>query len=161
MEKPAGFERAPDVVLEKAAMTDQDIAAYIEIEKSIQNERTYSPLLDEAEVREAFEHEEVFFIRIGNEIVGNVSFKRESPEHVYISGLVIRPEYQGNGLGRKTMEKMLEILKEVPLIALVTHPENERAIALYESLGFEKGEIKEDYFGDGEPRMVMTLKRPK
>jgi ribosomal-protein-alanine N-acetyltransferase len=50
---------------------------------------------------------------------------------------------------------LLEEAKGCARIDLVTHPDNAAAIALYGSLGFALESRKEDYFGDGEPRVVM------
>lgn len=58
------------------------------------------------------------------------------------------------------MQILLEMLKDKKIIYLVTHPENEKAIALYKSLGFvQVGEPIENYFDDGEPRIKMILSR--
>jgi ribosomal protein S18 acetylase RimI-like enzyme len=53
---------------------------------------------------------------------------------------------------------MLELLKELKIfkrLDLVVHPDNIGAIKLYNSLGFETESLKENYFGDGEPRLIM------
>lgn len=98
----------------------------------------------------------VYFIILDNEIVGSVIYENKSEDHAYISGLVIDQKYQGQGLARKAMELIMEELKDKKRIDLVTHPENDKAINLYKSLGFIIGETKENYFGDGEPRIVMV-----
>jgi len=80
--------------------------------------------------------------------------------HVYLSGLAIMPQFQGKGIARQAIKMILEKLKDVELIDLMTHPENEKAINLYSSLGFKKtGEKYQNYFGDGEPRIKMVLER--
>jgi len=43
-------------------------------------------------------------------------------------------------------------------IELVTHPDNP-ALKLYESLGFTVESRKENYWGDGEPRLVLAIVR--
>jgi ribosomal protein S18 acetylase RimI-like enzyme len=40
----------------------------------------------------------------------------------------------------------------------VAHPENEIALGLYMSLGFEIESRQENFFGDGEPRLVLARK---
>lgn len=54
------------------------------------------------------------------------------------------------------MDSILALAKSAPKIDLVTHPENTKAIRLYESLGFKIAERKENYYGDGEPRVVLV-----
>ena len=54
------------------------------------------------------------------------------------------------------MTFVLEEFRDVKRIDLVTHPDNIKAIALYQSLGFAIESRKENYYGDGEPRIVMA-----
>jgi ribosomal-protein-alanine N-acetyltransferase len=62
-------------------------------------------------------------------------------------------------LARKAMIHVLNEIELVKRIDLVTHPDNTKAINLYESLGFKIESTIENYFGDGEPRIVMVLSR--
>lgn len=39
---------------------------------------------------------------------------------------------------------------------LAVHPDNQIALRLYASLGFEIKSRQENYFGDGEPRLLLT-----
>ncbi len=136
-----------------------DIPKIIEIEKSVSGDKTYSPILTEEEWQEAFKKVKTFLIKNKNDLVGEVSYEIKDSEHSYIDGLVIKPEFQGKGFARKAMEKIMEELKIYKRIDLVTHPKNKRAIRLYESLGFKIEKQVENYFGDGEPRIVMVFKK--
>jgi ribosomal protein S18 acetylase RimI-like enzyme len=51
---------------------------------------------------------------------------------------------------------ILEELKDYKRIELVTHPDNKSAIKLYFSFGFLTEKQMENYFGDGEPRILMA-----
>lgn len=51
---------------------------------------------------------------------------------------------------------ILEKCKGADRVDLVTHPENRSALELYSSLGFKVEARQENYFGDGEPRLVLT-----
>jgi ribosomal protein S18 acetylase RimI-like enzyme len=150
-------EEFPSLTFERA--TEKDAEMFLDLERSALDSPTYSPTTDPAEALEELEKNVVYFIREGDEIVGSVMYQMKAPDHAYISGLIVRPDYQGRGIGREAMIKVLEELKGVPTIDLVTHPDNARAIQLYESLGFTIGERLENHFDDGEPRVVMTLKR--
>jgi ribosomal protein S18 acetylase RimI-like enzyme len=152
-----GKEKVLSITLERASA--DDAAVFLDIERSIPITPTYSPTADLSESIEEIENNVIYLIREGDEIVGSVMYQMKSPDHAYISGLTIRPDYQGQGIGKAAMEKVLEELKEIPNVDLATHPDNARAIALYESLGFTQGVRIENYFGDGEPRIVMTLNR--
>lgn len=146
-----------EIQLERA--TAKDAAVFLEIELSIPPTPTYSPTTDLSEALEEIENNVVYLIREGDAIVGNVMYEMKSPDHAYISGLIIRSEFQGQGFGKAAMEKVLEELENIPTIDLVTHPNNARAVELYQSLGFTIGERIENYFDDGQPRIVMTLKQ--
>lgn len=155
MEAPANHESEPAIALVRAGKAD--MPAYMEIERSVAGQRIYSAMLTEEEVEAEFEKVVVYMIKRGDEVIGSASYEIKNPDHAYIDGLAIKPEHQGRGAGTLAMRKMLEELQGYKVVDLVTHPENSRAIALYQSLGFELGERIENYFNDGEPRVRMTL----
>ena len=111
---------------------------------------------DPAEAKEELEKCLVYFIKINNETVGSISYEWKNQNHAYIAGLTIIPEFQGRGLAREAMVKILAEIGEIQRIDLVTHPENAKAIKLYQSLGFKIESQKENYYGDGEPRVIMA-----
>lgn len=150
-------ETIPSFTYERA--TEKDADAFLELERSAEGSPTYSPTIDPAEALTEIENNVVYFIREDAEIVGSVMYEMKALDHAYISGLIVRPDMQNRGIGKEAMGKVLDELKDVPTIDLVTHPDNTRAIQLYESLGFTRGERMENYFGDGEPRVVMTLNK--
>jgi ribosomal protein S18 acetylase RimI-like enzyme len=150
-------ESLPAVELVRAKT--EDLETYIELEKSIGDTKTYSSMTDPSEALELLSNSKVYFIKEGDEIVGSISYLMKAPKHAYIDGILVTPARQGHGLGRAATIKALEELKDIPLVDLVTHPDNARAIQLYESLGFVIGERTENYFGDGEPRIRMILNR--
>lgn len=157
MEKKLEQNENFDIDLQVASPLD--IPKIIEIEQSVSGDKIYSPMLTEEEWQEAFKKVKTFLIKNKDNIVGEVSYEIKDPEHSYVDGLVIKPEFQGKGIARKAMEKIMEELKDYKKIDLVTHPENKRAIQLYESLGFKIEKQIENYFGDGEPRVVMVFNK--
>jgi [ribosomal protein S18]-alanine N-acetyltransferase len=118
-----------------------------------------SPMLTRAEWSEALSKNTTYFIKDDDTVVGEVSYEIKDLSHAYIDGLVVSPSFQGQGIARKAIELVLEELKNIQEIDLVTHPENVKAIKLYESLGFNIESRIENYFGDGEPRVRMLLKK--
>jgi ribosomal protein S18 acetylase RimI-like enzyme len=143
-----------EIILKRA--TDQDVDKFIDIERSIGQLKTYSLMTDKEEALQEIDNNIVYFIILNNEIVGSVMYENKSNDHAYISGLVVNPKCQGRGIARQAMEVIMEELGEKKRIDLVTHPENDKAINLYQSLGFSIKGRKENYFGDGEPRVIMV-----
>jgi ribosomal protein S18 acetylase RimI-like enzyme len=70
-------------------------------------------------------------------------------------GIALEPEYRGRGFGRRLMRAAFDAARAhgYRQVSLTVHPQNP-AIALYESCGFEKREIRSTYH-----LMVATLMR--
>lgn len=99
----------------------------------------------------------------GGDAVGHVMWAVDPDDDSHwIGGLVIDAQHQGKGLGRSTVESLLEMwesqepsLSGTPYIqaALSVDPDNESALRLYRSLGFvETGEVSYD---------ELVLRRPR
>jgi ribosomal protein S18 acetylase RimI-like enzyme len=80
----------------------------------------------------------------------------KSSEHVYISGLVVHTDYQGRGIATQAMKQILANFSDVARIDLVTHPKNP-ALGLYQELGFKIEKLVDNYWGEGKPRLVLSL----
>lgn len=85
-----------------------------------------------------------FVAVVGDEVVGLAEIHRIGVEfcrHSTALSVEVRPDHQGQGLGRRLMESVLDWARTVepPVlrVGLFTRADNHRAIALYESLGFE------------------------
>jgi len=68
--------------------------------------------------------------------------------------IIVLPKYQGKGFGKVIVKKLLALAKGNN-IYLHTHPKNIVAIILYLKNGFEITSWKENYYGDGEPRLIF------
>jgi ribosomal-protein-alanine N-acetyltransferase len=139
--------------------TLEDVLILLEIEKSVSGSNIYSPMLRESEWREALKKDIIYLIKSDADIIGSLSYEKKNDNHVYISGLVIKPAFQGKGFGRQVLVELLEQIKHIQRIDLVTHPDNQVALSMYRSLGFIVESRKENYYGDGEPRLVLSLVR--
>ena len=153
-----GLEQKKEISASLERATEADIDALIEIEKSIGGVRTYSPMLEEEEWKQELQGNSVFLLKNGEDIVGSISYEEKSPNHLYISGIVVRPEFQGKGIAKAALQRVLDEHQDAKRIDLVTHPENP-ALQLYESLGFKVESRYENYWGEGEPRLVLVMER--
>jgi ribosomal protein S18 acetylase RimI-like enzyme len=141
------------IILEQA--TPADLQAIIELESKVAS-RTYVPLGDEQQLIAIMAKGPIYKIKQREELAGIIAYYPKEDGSIYIVALVTDPKYRGQHLGREAMIKILEEIKDTPKIWLITHPDNP-AVKLYESLGFTITERKENYFGDGEARLVLTL----
>jgi diamine N-acetyltransferase len=84
----------------------------------------------------------------GDDVVGHVMWGVDPEDGSYwIGGLVIDIDRQGDGKGRTAVAALLERFRDAGAVeaALSYQPDNERARALYASLGFrETGERADD-----------------
>ena len=138
-------------------VTIKDIPSLIVMEKTMEGSKIYSAMVKECEWEEAIQDGLVYVLEKEGKIIGNATYEIKSQDHVYISGLLILPEFQSKGLGKEVMQDILQEIGNVARIDLVTHPDNIKAIRLYESFGFVVESRKENYFDDGEPRLIMCL----
>ena len=135
--------------------TIKDIQTLLEIEKTTIGLKLYSGYFNEKEVEGYVKNSIVYLIKNNDDIVGSISYDVINSNHADISGLVIKPEFQKKGLAKKAMELLFKELKDYKKLSLCVHPDN-HALKLYESFGFKKESRKENYFGDGEPRIIMV-----
>ncbi len=141
--------------LRKATLAD--ISVLLDIEQSVAGTKLYSPMLKKEEWEEELQKSFVYIIEENTLPVGNISYEKRNDGSVYISGLAVNPQFQGRGIARAALTRVLEEIGNVKRIDLVTHPDNVAALKLYQSLGFVVESRKENYFGDGEPRLVLVL----
>jgi ribosomal-protein-alanine N-acetyltransferase len=88
-----------------------------------------------------------------------VGLSRRTPrgQHGRLYGVAVDPSARGLGLGRALTERVLAALrgKGCRRLALEVRLDNEVAISLYESLGFEADETITDYYAPGVHALRM------
>lgn len=77
----------------------------------------------------------------------------------HIKDLAVHPEAQGEGLGRRLLDRALFSLAVdgATLVKLEVRESNGRAKSLYSSVGFEPMRRVPRYYEDGEAALVMVL----
>ena len=71
----------------------------------------------------------------GEQLVGMICVMDDGVMTAYIHYLLVRPEYQGSGVGRALVERVKEIYRDYLRIVLVAYDEE---LGFYESCGFKK-----------------------
>jgi ribosomal protein S18 acetylase RimI-like enzyme len=148
------FKKKLNITFKK--VTTDDVDEFLHIEKSTIDSKIYSRISDEQEAIEEIKNNEVYFIVKDGEIIGSLAYQIQGPGHAYLSGLVVLPEFQGQGIAREAVKFRLDKLKDMKKIDFVTHPHNSKVIMLYLSLGFHIESWKDNYWGDDEPRIVLA-----
>ncbi|AXK38973.1 GNAT family N-acetyltransferase [Crenobacter cavernae] len=89
-------------------------------------------------------------------IVGATS---EEAGVLWIVSLAVRERCRGQGVGRALSAALIAAMRArgATAVQLTVDPGNAGAVALYKTLGFEAVGEEADYFGEGEPRLVMRL----
>ena len=75
-----------------------------------------------------------------------------------ILNLLVINQFQGNGIGRRLIEKVIKVSGEelIEMLTLEVRVSNKKAISLYLSLGFYEGTIRKKYYGNGEDAVLMV-----
>lgn len=99
------------------------------------------------------QNSEIYVAYEGTKTIGFIAYE-DKPDSVEVMSLAIIPEYQKRGIGKLLLNQILGKLINRK-IHLVTHPRNTPAIILYLKHGFEIYGLKENYYGVGQPRLLL------
>ena len=106
-------------------------------------------------------------IELGGEVVGYGIMSIAASE-AHILNLCVHPDSQRQGFGRRMLTALLMKAEqcETRKVFLEVRPSNRAALALYESLGFERVGIRPDYYQADYGRedavvLASSLPRPK
>ncbi|MGR5212320.1 GNAT family N-acetyltransferase [Vibrio rotiferianus] len=93
-----------------------------------------------------------------DQITGYVLMATSDEQNIHwILSLAVDSQHRGKGIARLLVEEALTKASAGSVVKLTVDPNNVPACKLYTSLGFKVLEKEEDYFGDGEARLVMAL----
>lgn len=84
-------------------------------------------------------------------VLAGYIISRMSDENCHILNFCIAKPLQSKGYGRKLLQTVIYSLSKfsaIKYVILEVRPSNSAAIHLYEAMGFEKSEIKKDYYKD-------------
>ena len=75
----------------------------------------------------------------GEKLVGLISVMADGGMNAYIHYLLVRPEYQDRGIGRRLVQMVTDTYKDYMRIVLIAY---EKEVSFYQRCGFEAGEGK-------------------
>jgi ribosomal protein S18 acetylase RimI-like enzyme len=139
--------------LKRAAAAD--LGMVVDFEREVINETLYGKQLDHAASKSEIDTNEYYlYLRNGRLIATGALCQRENGS-AYLSNIAVHPELRRQGVARAMVSHLLVLCDGATSVDLAVHPENHAARALYVSLGFSATQIRENFFGDGQPRMIM------
>lgn len=120
---------------------------------SIAKERNLSHSLDMDTLKDSINH--IVYIAKEEKTIGYILYTLEG-EEAEIDSIAVRKEYEGKEYGTKIMTDSMGLIKSkgVNRLLLEVNIENERAIRLYEKMGFVRYRIRKGYY-DGEDAICM------
>ncbi|MGN7360416.1 GNAT family N-acetyltransferase [Paenibacillus sp. SAF-054] len=135
------LEDTNDILLRHATLEDYDMRVRLSVAAFGLSEEDARAI----ESKVTPDHTEMLMIDVSEGTVGNIRVSREEGQ-AWIYGFAILPEYQGRGIGRKVLRR---VIKEQSLAGYSVHLEvetkNDHALGLYESVGF-KTVHSQDYY---------------
>jgi ribosomal-protein-alanine N-acetyltransferase len=107
-------------------------------------------------------HGRVFAFWQDGEIAGSVQYMLDwdHPDTAYMIGITVDQRWRGQGIAAKLLQGSFYSLRQqmLHLIELTVAPDNIAALKLYEAkLGFSRTGYRENEYGAGEHRLVLTL----
>ncbi|MCQ2559334.1 MAG: ribosomal protein S18-alanine N-acetyltransferase [Clostridia bacterium] len=140
------------------AMTQEDLRAVWEIEKLSFALPCSLEALDYELNQNQFAH--YLVMELQNEVIAYGGLWLILDE-AHVINIAVKPDFRGQGWGRKLLEKMLELSQSsgAAIIWLEVRPSNQPARQLYSSLGFKPVGLRAKYYTDnGENAIVMAKK---
>jgi len=152
--KPIDLERDRDLLL--AFKLDTHLISY-----NTPDDYCPDSYFQRLQKRFAMYPEGQFFLASGDEILGQIGFYPEDgPEGRwgYIHMLYIVPDARGQGLGKYLLGKAIDHFRELGIttVALSVSSLNQKAKALYHSMGFEQAKFQDSSLA---PKVLLIRKK--
>jgi ribosomal-protein-alanine N-acetyltransferase len=97
--------------------------------------------------------------RSKNEVNGYIIGAISSDNTGWVLSLAVIPQSRNKGIGKMLVKSLIDqfIERGLKKILLTVNPENKTAKRLFSSFGFTPLSTYSNYFGNGEPRILMEL----
>ena len=105
----------------------------------------------------------IFFAKYKNEIVGTVSLIKLDRQNAFeLAKLAVTEKYQGLKIGRRLMEKCIEVAKLEGANKIIPYTNHKltAAIELYKKFGFSFVSLEDDKYLEADLKMELEIKNP-
>lgn len=101
----------------------------------------------------------IFFAKSGDEIMGTVSLIKKSEKVYELAKMAVTETAQGKGIGKKLMDKCIEISVEkgIEKFILYTNKKLIPAITLYRRYGFREKALNENKYIESDMYMELII----
>lgn len=137
------------------AESPRDLDGFLNLLRAVKS-RVNSPITDRHEAVNVMYQGHAYLISDGHDTVGVAVWHKDTGGY-YLREFAISPSSQRRGIGTMALKKILtEKMVGDCTCSLHTHPDNSDALRLYTACGFKVAKEIPNFFGDGEPRLLLT-----
>jgi ribosomal-protein-alanine N-acetyltransferase len=146
-------------MLEIRPMTTADLPAVLEIEKALFPIDAWTDALFLAELAEVSISRDVSVAILDSQLVGYASFRYVGKQGD-VNTVAVASDQQGKGIGTALMDwlESQAALRNVREIFLEVRSDNEAAIKMYDARGYERIDIRRNYYGNTIDANIMRKK---
>lgn len=143
-------------MLEIRPMTTADLSVVLEIEKALFPLDAWTDALFLTELAEVSISRDVSVAILDSEIVGYASFRYVGKQGD-VNTVAVASDQQGKGIGTALMDwlESQAALRNVREIFLEVRSDNEAAIKMYAARGYERIDIRRNYYGNTIDANIM------
>jgi ribosomal-protein-alanine N-acetyltransferase len=143
-------------MLEIRPMTTADLSAVLEIEKALFPIDAWTDALFLAELAEVSISRDVSVAILDSQLVGYASFRYVGKQGD-VNTVAVASDQQGKGIGSALMDwlESQAVLRNVREIFLEVRSDNEAAIKMYATRGYERIDIRRNYYGNTIDANIM------
>jgi ribosomal-protein-alanine N-acetyltransferase len=143
-------------MLEIRPMTTADLSAVLEIEKALFPIDAWTDALFLAELAEVAISRDVSVAILDSQLVGYASFRYVGKQGD-VNTVAVASDQQGKGIGTALMDwlESQAVLRNVREIFLEVRSDNEAAIKMYATRGYERIDIRRNYYGNTIDANIM------
>jgi len=137
-------------------MTTADLSAVLEIEKALFPIDAWTDALFLAELAEVAISRDVSVAILDSQLVGYASFRYVGKQGD-VNTVAVASDQQGKGIGTALMDwlESQAVLRNVREIFLEVRSDNEAAIKMYATRGYERIDIRRNYYGNTIDANIM------